>query len=73
MTAINFTAYTNDASQIETIKAFMKALKIKFEFNNEKPYNAEFVAKIEESKQQYKQGKFTRVSVDKLDAFLGIE
>lgn len=31
MKSINITAYTDDASQIESIKAFMKALKIKFE------------------------------------------
>ena len=39
MQAINITAYTEDASQIEVVKAFMKALKIKFEIANIKPYN----------------------------------
>jgi len=38
MQAINITAYTEDASQIEAVKAFMKALKIKFEIINVKPY-----------------------------------
>ncbi|KAF2515622.1 DUF2683 family protein [Flavobacterium foetidum] len=38
MKAINITAYTEDASQIEAVKAFMKALKIKFEIANVKPY-----------------------------------
>lgn len=38
MQAINITAYTEDASQIEAVKAFMKALKIKFEIANLKPY-----------------------------------
>ena len=38
MQAINITAYTEDASQIEAVKAFMKALKIKFEIANIKPY-----------------------------------
>ncbi|KFF03346.1 DUF2683 family protein [Flavobacterium reichenbachii] len=38
MQAINITAYTEDASQIEAVKAFMKALKIKFEISNVKPY-----------------------------------
>lgn len=37
MQAINITAYTEDASQIEAVKAFMKALKIKFEIANVKP------------------------------------
>jgi phosphoribosylamine-glycine ligase len=39
MQAINITAYTKDASQIEAVKAFMKALKIKFEIANVKPYD----------------------------------
>jgi phosphoribosylamine-glycine ligase len=38
MQAINITAYTEDASQIEAVKAFMKALKIKFEIANVKSY-----------------------------------
>ena len=38
MQAINITAYTEDASQIEAVKAFMKALKIKFEIVNLKQY-----------------------------------
>ncbi|TDO71078.1 hypothetical protein EV143_11070 [Flavobacterium chryseum] len=38
MQAINITAYTEDASQIEAVKAFMNALKIKFEIANVKSY-----------------------------------
>ncbi len=38
MQAINITAYMEDASQIEAVKAFMKALKIKFEIANVKSY-----------------------------------
>ncbi|TCN54553.1 hypothetical protein D0809_17955 [Flavobacterium circumlabens] len=38
MQAINITAYTKDASQIEAVKDFMKSLKIKFEIENVKPY-----------------------------------
>jgi len=38
MQAINITAYTENASQIEAVKAFMKALKIKFEIANVKSY-----------------------------------
>ena len=51
MEAINITAYTNDTSQIDAIKAVLKALKIKFEVAIEKPYNPEFVSKIEESRE----------------------
>lgn len=38
MQPINITAYTEDASQIEAVKAFMKALKIKFEISKNKKY-----------------------------------
>jgi hypothetical protein len=66
MTAINFTAYTDDLSQIETLKGILKALKIKFEFNTEKPYNTEFVAKIEESDKQYKAGNYKTIATKNL-------
>jgi hypothetical protein len=68
-----FIAHPKTSEQINALKAFMQALKIKFEVSKEENYNPEFVAKIKESKQQYKDGKFTRVKVDKLDAFLGLK
>ncbi|WP_291100864.1 MULTISPECIES: DUF2683 family protein [unclassified Flavobacterium] len=72
MQTINITAYTEDDSQIEAVKAFMKALKIKFEISKEKPYNPEFVEKIEKSKQEFKEGKSTRVKKEDLQSFLGL-
>lgn len=38
MQVINITAYTEDASQIEAVKAIMKALKIKFEIASTKSF-----------------------------------
>ncbi len=73
MEAINITAYTSDSSQIEAIKAVLKALKIQFEMTKEKPYNPEFVAKIQKSQQEYKEGKFVTVEKENFKAFLGIE
>jgi len=71
MKTINITAYTEDASQVEALKAFMKALKIKFELTKEKdPYNPEFVENVLESRQQAKSGKVTRVKKKDLKAFL---
>lgn len=67
MQTINITAYTENASQVEAIKAVMKALKIKYKISKGKPYNPEFVAKIERSKQDYKEGKGTIVTVQELD------
>jgi len=72
MEAINITAFTQDASQIDAIKAVMKALKIKFEISKvkEKPYNPEFVAKIKRSEEQHKKGQFTRVKAEDLKQFI---
>lgn len=39
MQVINITAYTEDASQIDAVKAFMKTLKIKFEIAGPKPFH----------------------------------
>lgn len=72
MQTITIKAYTEDDSQIEAIKAVMKALKIKFEISTEKPYNPEFVAKIEKSKQEFKEDKSTRVKKEDLQSFLGL-
>jgi hypothetical protein len=62
----------NTTEQVAALKAFVKALKIKFEISsNEKPYNPEFVAKIEKSKQEFKEGKFVRIEKQNLQKFLG--
>jgi uncharacterized membrane protein (DUF106 family) len=64
MEAINIKAYTADNSQIDAIKAFMKALKIKFEVAEESPYNPEFVAKIQKSRKQAMEGKTVKIALD---------
>jgi hypothetical protein len=66
MQTVNITAYTEDASQIEAIKAVMKALKIKFEIAKEKPYDPDFVSKIERSRQDNLQGKGVTITLDEL-------
>ena len=63
MEAITFKAFTADTSQIEAIKAFMKALKIKFEISKEKPYDPEFVAKILKGDKQFAEGKGIKMSI----------
>ncbi|MFV7234426.1 DUF2683 family protein [Flavobacterium sp. ZB4R12] len=68
MQTINITAYTEDASQIEAIKAIMKALKIKFEISKEKPYNPEFVEKIIQGDIDYKAGKGKKVTMEELNS-----
>jgi hypothetical protein len=72
METITIKAYTTDETQINAVKAFMKALKIKFEVSKDKPYNPDFVNKILESKEQAKKGNVTRVKKEDLKHFLGL-
>ena len=59
--------------QVNVIKAFMKALKIKFEISNENVYSDDFVAKVEKSKKEFEKGDFTRIEKKDLKNFLGLE
>lgn len=66
-------AHPSSDDKFEALKAFMKALKIKFEITTtEKPYNKEFVVKIQKSKQEIEDGKVTRVKNKDLQKFLGL-
>ena len=72
------TAHTANNTQILAIKAFMKALKIKFEVSKEvaketakeateeteSPYDPEFVKKILQADKDIAEGKGTKMSVD---------
>jgi len=70
-----FIAHPQNSDQVLALKAIMTALKIKFEVANidESPYDKEFVSKINESIQDYKNGKYTTVEKDKLESFLGLK
>ena len=61
-----FIAHPTTIDQINALKDFLKNLKIKFEIKKEDPYNPEFVAKILESKEQYKKGNFTIIKTEDL-------
>lgn len=75
METIHIKVNISEKSQIEALKAFLKALKIKFEIEKkeDKPYNPEFVAKIMESKAQYERGEFTRVKPEDMEGFFGLK
>jgi hypothetical protein len=49
-----------------------KALKIKIETVREETYDPAFVAKIEQSEQEFEEGKYTRVEKKDLKNFLGL-
>ena len=50
-----------EADKVQIIKDFLNSIKVKFETKTtsteESPYDPEFVAKIERSRQQLKEGK----------------
>jgi len=66
-------AHPKTEEQINVIKAFMKALKIKFEVSKENFYDPDFVAKIEKSKKEFENNEFTRVDKNDIQKFLGLE
>ena len=57
---------SND-EQITIIKAFLEALKIKFEFNQEKVYDPKFVEKILQGKKDIEEGKGVSNSIEELN------
>jgi len=59
-----FIIHTETTEQKNALKAFAKALKMKFEIARGKPYDPELVAKIQESRQQAKDGKTVKLSLD---------
>lgn len=65
-----FIAHPQTSEQVSALKAFMQALKIKFEVAKEDTYNPDFVEKIMESKRQIAQGKFTEVKKENLKSFI---
>ena len=67
-----FTVHTENKEQVNALKAFMKALKIKFEVGQETPYNSAFIEKITESEKQYNNGNYTTVNKGDLKEFLGL-
>ena len=70
MQIINITAHTEDASQIEAIKAVIKAFKIKYSISKakatESPYNPEFVAMVKKGEEDIKNGKGIKMTLEEL-------
>ena len=48
-----FIVHPANTEQVNALKAFVKALKIKYEETSPKAYNPEFVAKIQKSKDEF--------------------
>ena len=60
-------ARPSNSIEVNAIKAFLKALNIKFETAKESPYNQEFVGKIAKSRKDYKEGKGKTITVKALE------
>ena len=60
----NIIVHPSNEQEMSIIKAFFKALKIKFEVAKDSPYDPEFMAKIEKSRKQADQGKTVKIDLD---------
>ncbi|MGE0932384.1 DUF2683 family protein [Peijinzhouia sedimentorum] len=67
-----FIAHPKTKEQENALKAFMKALKIKFEVTDEVEYNQEFVNEILKSREEGRSGKVTRVKKENLKEFFDL-
>ncbi len=64
--------HTENKEQENALKAFAKALKMKFEVTKEKPYDPEFLAKIKQSEKEFEEGNYTTVEKKDLKDLLGL-
>ncbi|ANI88922.1 hypothetical protein A9P82_06210 [Arachidicoccus ginsenosidimutans] len=58
--------HTENQEQSKAVKAFMKALNIKFETKKEKGYNPEFVRKILEGQKEIEEGRGIKIALEDL-------
>lgn len=60
----NIIVHPANEKELNVIKAFFNALKIKFEVAKDSPYDPEFVAKINKSRKQAAEGKTVKIDLD---------
>lgn len=56
-------AHPSNANELSVIKAFLEALKIKFEVAEESPYNPDFVVKIKKGQKDIAEGKGIKMTI----------
>ena len=54
--------------QLSAIKAVLKALDVSFRQENDRQYNSEFVAKIQQGDEDFKAGKGKKITIDELNS-----
>ena len=59
--------YPQTKEESKAVKAFLKAMSMKFERKEvQKPYNPEFVAKIERAEKNYKKGNYITLDTNNI-------
>ncbi|WP_031526842.1 DUF2683 family protein [Dyadobacter crusticola] len=62
MTTLTIT--TENQEVVKAVKALLEDFHVSFKEEQEQPYNPEFVAKIESSRQQVREGKTVKIALD---------
>ncbi len=55
---------TENQQVLQAVKALLNGFHVAYEEKQVSPYNAEFVAKIEKSRQQVREGKTVKIALD---------
>jgi hypothetical protein len=64
------TVHPKTDEQLNALKAFMQAFKIKFKVSKEESYNDDFIEKIIESKKQIESGNYTEIKQKEINSFI---
>jgi hypothetical protein len=56
--------------KLNALKSFLSAFNLNYEV--QRPYNDDFVRKIQKSRQEFEDGKFKSVQKENLKSFLGL-
>ncbi len=65
-----FIAQPKTNEQASALKAFMQALKIKFEISNQETYNSEFVERVLQGKKDIEAGRFSEIEPKNIKDFV---
>lgn len=58
--------HPKNREQLDALKSFMKAFKISFKEEKEDAYDPEFIAMVQESREQIKRGETRTVNINDL-------
>jgi len=63
-----FIIQPDNQEQEDELKAFVKALKLKFEIQKENSYNPDFIKKLKSGEQDLKEGKGKKTGLKQLES-----